>query len=545
MVSRWWILLIGLLSFSIRFHNLTQVLVDGHFYFVDGDCYSRMARAQMVSKAPGTVVHFQQFENWPEGVVSHATAPLDYLIVGLDRVVRMVWPKEGRLAVLGEHSLDIAGALVSPLLGVALCVCVGFWARGLRRSNGDRLLGWWCAPLLLAISPAMVHATVLGRPDHQSLIVFCVGLALIAEQRLLCAPTKIWSVLGGAMWGLSIWVSLFEPLILWGCVCIAGLVLARREWLNPTRLLWGVTLAVCLTIAYMIEGLPFALPNLAFQDTLMRWGASIGELHSLDQLEALGGWLSALCWVAPVALWFCVRSEKDASRRWLLLSAGLLFLTLLLTIWQIRWSPYLALCFVLLTPWILSSIPRQSLVMLVAGLSLWPIAREWDELWFPDAETSEARYLDRSERINARLAALRMRSDEVLPFVAPWWLSPSISYWSGQPAVAGTGHEGIAGILDTARFFLTEDPKEARAILERRKVKLVVAGDPSRAVKNSMDILGKALPRNPLAEQLWGSSVDPAWGLVGEKNITTFRVLDVVPTGVKTESQTPVENAGK
>jgi len=179
------------------------------------------------------------------------------------------------------------------------------------------------------------------------------------------------------------------------------------------------------------------------------------------------------------------------------------------------------------------------------GLSLWPIAREWDELWFPDAETSEARYLDRSERINARLAALRMRSDEVLPFVAPWWLSPSISYWSGQPAVAGTGHEGIAGILDTARFFLTEDPKEAREILERRKVKLVVAGDPSRAVKNSMDILGKPSPRKPLAEQLWGSSIDSAWGLVGEKNITTFRVLDVVPSGVKTESQTPVENEGK
>lgn len=529
MFSRWWILLLALLAFGIRFHNLTQVLLGGHLYFVDADCYSRMTRVQMVSRAPGTVVHYQQFENWPEGVVSHATAPLDYLIVGIERVIRPIWPQHGPFASLANQTLDVAGALVSPLLGVLLCVCVAFWAQGLRCTNGEHLACWWMVPLLLALSPALVHATVFGRPDHQSLLVFTLGIAIALEFQMQLNPRRLWAMIGGVMWGLALWVSLFEPLILLAAGSLLGILFAPGSWKTRSRLEWGGGLLVVLVLAYMVEGLPYALPDFKFREAFVRWGASIGELHSLGELETLGHWLGALIWVAPVALWVCVRRQIGGGQGWVKWISCLLMLTLALSCWQVRWSPYLGLVFAFSAPWILSVCRRPWQGALAGVLAFWPIASDWEQRWYPEAERAAEKYLDRSEQLNARLTAERMREVDVLPFIAPWWLSPSIAYWSGQPAVAGSGHEGISGILDSARFFLTTKPSEAREILERRGVCLVVASDSARAVQNAAEVLGVPVPHKPLAERLWEPELEAAWGLVGEKNVTTFRLLRVLP----------------
>ena len=160
-------------------------------------------------------------------------------------------------------------------------------------------------------------------------------------------------------------------------------------------------------------------------------------------------------------------------------------------------------------------------------LSLWPVFSDWERHFFPDAHTTEQRYLERSERINARLVAERMRSSERLPFLAVWWHAPALAYWSGQPAVAGSGHEGISGIIDSARFFLATEPAEAREIINRRQVSVVVASDSARAVENSAAILGCLPVQRPLAERLWGSDAAQMWGLDGEANVTTFRLLRV------------------
>jgi hypothetical protein len=540
MHSRCWILLVALLALVIRFHNLTEVLVGGHLYFIDADCYSRMSRAQMVSKAPGTVVHYQQFENWPDGVVSHATAPLDYLIVGMERVLRTLWPVQGRFASLAEQTLDVAGALVSPLLGALLCLIIAFWARSLRLTDGKRPACWWMAPLLLAVSPALVHATVFGRPDHQSLLVFTLGIALVAEHRMLVQPGRFWTILGGVMWGLGLWVSLFEPLILLVANCLLGIGFARGAWKNRARIVWAVCLFAVVVFAYAVEGIPYAMPDMQFRDAFVRWGDSIGELRGLGGIEAFGYWLGALIWIAPVALWICFHREIGPGRGWLKVAGGLAAFTVILTYWQVRWSPYAVLSFALMTPWMLS-VPKQAWQGALAGLlALIPVANEWQQSLDLSVEESEGKYLDRSERINARLAADRMRAPEVLPFIAPWWLSPSLAYWSGQPAVAGSGHEGISGILDTARFFLATDPVQARAILNKRGVRLVVASDSARAIQNSVDVLGVAAPPKPLAERLWEPNLEEAWGLGGERNVTTFRILAVMPS--KQES-VPAEGA--
>jgi hypothetical protein len=88
------------------------------------------------------------------------------------------------------------------------------------------------------------------------------------------------------------------------------------------------------------------------------------------------------------------------------------------------------------------------------------------------------------------------------PFLAPWWWSPAVAYWSGQPGVAGSSHEALPGIEQSARFFLTTDQGAARAILENTKVAWVLIYDAERTVANSAAILAVPRPQNALGEVL-------------------------------------------
>ena len=175
-----WIFLCLVLTLVARCWNVRDVFVEGHIYFVDGDCYSRMTRARMIAEHPGLIVRHHDFENWPQGVTSHTTAPLDYLIVGLkwglDAVFAVLDPRHASL--LHEQTLDLAGALVSPLLGVAGALFLAWWLEKFRVRFG------WAALLFYAVCPILVHGTLLGRPDHQSLLMLTLTVALGAELAL-------------------------------------------------------------------------------------------------------------------------------------------------------------------------------------------------------------------------------------------------------------------------------------------------------------------------------------------------------------------------
>jgi hypothetical protein len=103
-----------------------------------------------------------------------------------------------------------------------------------------------------------------------------------------------------------------------------------------------------------------------------------------------------------------------------------------------------------------------------------------------------------------------MKGGERSGFISPWWYSPQIAYWSGQPGVAGTSHQSLPGIVDTARFFLSADTEKAAEILQRRRVGWVIV-DPSadieqrdrlHGVTNSEKVLGVAAPKEPMCEIL-------------------------------------------
>jgi hypothetical protein len=108
----------------------------------------------------------------------------------------------------------------------------------------------------------------------------------------------------------------------------------------------------------------------------------------------------------------------------------------------------------------------------------------------------------RNESAQLRDLALGLRSSEIRPFLAPWWLSPSIAYWAGQPGVAGSSHESLDGIADSARFFFSDDWQKAGQILQNHQTAWVVAYDSERVAQNSGAILGPALPARPLCRVL-------------------------------------------
>src|SRR4051812_9091262 len=97
------------LILATRSANYRDVFVNGNVYFTDADCYSRMTRVRLCATHPGLILRHHQFENYPQGTTPHTTAPLDYLILGLSILIRPFAP----------NAIDVAGALISPLLVIA------------------------------------------------------------------------------------------------------------------------------------------------------------------------------------------------------------------------------------------------------------------------------------------------------------------------------------------------------------------------------------------------------------------------------------------
>ena len=176
---------------------------------------------------------------------------------------------------------------------------------------------------------------------------------------------------------------------------------------------------------------------------------------------------------------------------------ALLLLTFGLTIWQARWGYFLALVLCLTIPILLATIRSRWLRLLLSLLAFAPFLFTWDRTLWPSDEVATARAAARREAVEWRAAATTLRSSQREPFVAPWWLAPSAGYWSGQPAVAGSSHESVAGIVASARFFLSTAPNEAFAILKAYGVRTVLAYDGERTAQNSAAILGT--PASPHA----------------------------------------------
>jgi len=470
--------------------NRGQVLVpqaDGSTLVVlaDGDCHSRLQRAAMVVAEPGTIIRSHDFENYPEGTVPHTTALMDYLIAGLSLVIR---------------PLELAGVWISPLLGLCTVLFLFFWARSLE------LRPRWPMLLLFCISPALTHAFALGRPDHQSLLAALTVVALAANWAWVKTSKPSWAWISGGAWGLALWVSWFEPLILLAAQEITrGAVLRNRArpktWRQALLLAAGIALG-----SWAVEGFHNPWPSPEVRELFPRWAAMLGELFRTDS-GAMFTWTGWLLVPAPLLLAWDYFRRRDPLA---IIALLMLAVVTALTGWQARWSPWQASIFCLALPWILAPLRKGWLVWIVFIFSLWPVAQAWELLIFPpEAEASRREELVIEASLLSQTAQF-LHDQPRSGVLAPWWISPALARMSGQPMVGGTSHQSLPGTAETARFFLSGDDAQAHDILQRRLVGYVVTDAPERIIATSSALLGTMAPAQPMIMRLArGNNIPP------------------------------------
>jgi hypothetical protein len=333
-----------------------------------------------------------------------------------------------------------------------------------------------------------------------------VAIAICAEWRLRHDPTAGWSALNGIAWGLAIWISAYESLVLF-FVTMAVSVLEDRKaiFANYRHIGWlcfGLIVATALLIEQRIPAISIFRSNEIFRN----WAGTIGELAHVSPTNPVWfRWASYMIAVAPILIWLSITKRGEGAPSSLRASCGsalpvyvILVAAYLLTIWQARWAYFFVLIFAIALPALLELIRSRAAVSIAFILSILPILRDWDARLWPDEPDCARRIERRNESIQLRDLAINLRSPETRPFLAPWWLSPAIVYWSGQPGVAGSSHESLEGIEQSARFFLSQDWQTARKILENPGVAWIIAYDFERVARNSSAILGLGVPQYPL-----------------------------------------------
>ncbi|MEX1111715.1 MAG: hypothetical protein WEB31_07930 [Chthoniobacterales bacterium] len=474
--------LLAALFFAAVTWNRAQVFLprsDGGLLVVyaDGDCHSRMQRAAAVAENPGTIIRAHHFENFPQGTVPHTTAPMDYLIAALGVIVR---------------PLDVAGAWISPLLGLATLLFLFFWSRTL--DLGPR----WPMLVLFALSPALTHAFALGRPDHQSLLVALTTVALASNFAFVRTARSAWAWTSAAAWGLALWVSWFEPLILLAAQEITrSLVLRRAAWPSAWRRALLLTLGIALA-SWALEGFRNPWPDAAVRQFFPRWAALLGELQGATP-AAMFAWTGWLLVPAPLLLAWDYFRRRDPLALILLL---LLVAVTALTGWQARWNPWQAAIFSLALPWMLAPLGKPWIISVLFLASLWPVAWAWDARLFPAPQEAVRQQEKMLEAVLLEQTARFLQTQPRGGVLAPWWISPALARLSGQPMVGGTSHQSLPGSVDTAHFFLSDDDNVAAGQLSRREVKYVVTDAPERIIATSTALLGVPAPPQPLIARL-------------------------------------------
>jgi hypothetical protein len=337
------------------------------------------------------------------------------------------------------------------------------------------------------------------------MLLAAVGIG--AELIMARAPCVSWGIVSGVAWGLGIWVSLYEPLVLIVVIYVTKFIFYRSSLFAKERL-WGLGIFIgILGVAYLLEG-KYLVKSFAIEahDQTLRtyftnWSATIGEMSQVGIFsELLYRWVGFGLLVSPLLL---IARLRDTKRSLLLLS--LLVCTFAFTLEEVRWGYFFALVYAMSLPWQLSLFKRKWLVYTLYLMSLWPVARDWDDRLFPDQLHDLEHVARLNDQRRLRQAAEFIKEKAPGGILAPWWWSPALVYWSGQPAVAGSSHESLAGIVDTSRFFSTTDPKVAEAICTQRAVETVVTGNPGNIVVQSVHVLGQPLPQqdNTMADILW------------------------------------------
>lgn len=212
----------------------------------DTDGYMRLVRVRRLLEEGGWFDGSVPRLNWPQGEVLHWTRPLDLILVALAGLARP-------FAAPGTE-LVVAGAIVSPLLHLGLCLSAPWVVRPLVPGPARYLA-------MLTVLPQMgvIGYGNPGRADHHVLVFLLVFLAMGWWLRALHAPDRPRApMLAGLAMALAVWVSP-EGLLALGVFFLSGAaswLLDGRRFVPANRRL-AAGLLVGLALGLVVERPPW------------------------------------------------------------------------------------------------------------------------------------------------------------------------------------------------------------------------------------------------------------------------------------------------
>jgi hypothetical protein len=414
---------------------------------VEADCYSQLARVQRILHGGALIQNHFTVENWPQGLTPSTTAPFDYAILAL----------YAPLTPFTHYPLDWAGALVSPVLALAVVVFwIFFRSRVFHRAGRAALI------IGLAFIPALIWATAFGRPRHQSLILALMAVALTVEyERWEKDATRNWHIAAGILWGLACWTSLFEPLAVVVVLVVFNLIARRRE-----TAAFGISFGVVMLVALLLEGVHVFIPPPEYRDVLARWLQFIAEMHGMSPIELAAG-LPVTVALFFISCWLWLSDKGKITDRLLMV---LTIILSLLACFEKRWLYYACLAGLFLLARFFQTTPLHWSRIVVGTLLILDLGyQDLCEI----VRTTHAP----PNQYSAEMAQLAHSIDQPGGILGPWWISPGLLYFSGQPIVSGSSHCGISGIAASSEFFATTSWLDADKILQNRRVRWVVVWD--------------------------------------------------------------------
>ncbi len=477
----------------------------------DGDCYTRLHRVSLIVAGKGWIWGFHDFENYPFGIVPHTTFPLDGLLAALTLLLKPFL----------ESPLDWAGLLISPLLFLLIIGTIHYFSqKESETKEGEKIGGSIYSPFVLivgwALLPGLIWGTPFARPDHQSLVVVLIFLALWGEERRWRVGGGRWEVAMGSLWGMSLWVSLYEPFIVLGILGVMNLIIRHRE----QKRFWGV-IAVLFLLTQGIEGFRFLDLHAMRERNLSTWFQTIGETRGMG-VEDFFLIFTVTTLFIPFFI-FRFRSKVKISPT-ILVMIGITLVLVGLTLFQRRWLYFSIipplLLFAVIWSWLSQTWKWAMGIIFLMNIVISTSHLKSD----PTQEPPIA--------VEAKLLAKSIQGTGGI--LAPWWISPSLLYFSGEPIVASTSHQSIAGIVASSQFYRGSHWLEAERILRERKVRWVVAYDEDRVLQNASETLGLAIPADPRAS--W------AGGLWRVERIPTALKLRAATTHLRLYEFTHTEN---
>jgi hypothetical protein len=341
-----------------------------------------------------------------------------------------------------------------------------------------------------AALPAIVWATAFGRPRHQSLILVLMAMGFTAEYerwQIELTPKRAWNIFAGVVWGLACWTSLFEPSVVVAVLILFNLAVRRRE-----SFIFLVSFGVVVFLMILLEGGHifsniFNIYHLTpeYREYAFNWLKTIAEVQPVS-IAGMVTQMTLILLILPLVAWrLWPRASGNKT------DALLIILTLILIILmalQSRWIYYAALGEIFLVARYCQTTPLRWTKVFVLVFFLIGLADA-------DYEQIIAHPGAAQNQPSLEMAQISRGIDHPGGIMAPWWISPGLLYFSGQPIVSGSSHCGMTGIVDSAQFFAATSWEDAERILKQRQVRWIVVWDDERfelpVLNTSLEILGQ------------------------------------------------------